>query len=244
MSELRSFLEPESVIVLGASRAVGEDNPNVVANLLGCGDKGRIYPVNRNASEILGLKSYQRVEDVPQGVELAVIATPRSGVLQGVRECVRKGIKALVILAQGFADSDQEGRALQEEIVQIARSGGSRILGPNTFGASNAFSNFTTAFRPLLMERTPIGLICQTGSLVMGFPDFKFIGKCLDLGNSADIDCIDALECFAADPEVEVIALHLEGLKEARGRDFIRAARMATERKPVRGRRQSLGRNR
>lgn len=233
ISALRNFLEPESVIILGASRVVGEDNPNIVANLIDCSYSGKIYPINKNATEILGFKAYPRVKDVPGKVELAIIATPRDTVLQGVSDCVEKGIKAIVILAQGFADSDKEGRVLQEKIVQIAKDGGSRVLGPNTFGSSNAFFNFTTAFRPLLMEKIPIGLICQTGSLVMGFPNFKFIGKCFDLGNSADIDFIDALEYFSNDPEVKVIALHMEGLKEARGRDFIKVAKKAVEKKPV-----------
>ena len=231
--ELRNFLEPESVIILGASRTLGEDNPNVVANLINCSYSGKIYPINKNANEVLGFKAYPRVKDVPGEVELAIIATPRDKVLQGVRDCVDKGIKAIVILAQGFADSDKEGRILQEEIVHIARKGGSRVLGPNTFGSSNAFSNFTTAFRPLLMEKIPIGLICQTGSLVMGLPNFKFIGKCFDLGNSADIDFIDALEYFTNDPEVKVIAVHMEGLKEGRGRDFTKVAKKAVKKKPV-----------
>ena len=114
-SELKKFLEPKSVAIIGASRTVGEDNPNVVANLLNLGYKGKIYPINIHATEILGLKAYPNVKDVPDEVDLAIIATPRNTVLQGVRDCVAKRIKAIVILALGFADADEEGRILQDE---------------------------------------------------------------------------------------------------------------------------------
>lgn len=232
-SYIKNFLEPATVAVVGASRRTGEDNPNVVANLMNCGYKGKIYPININAKEILGFRTYSNVKMVPDEIELAVIATPRDTVLQVVKDCVDKKIRAIVILAQGFGDSDEVGKLLQAKIVDTARKGGARIMGPNTLGSSNAYLNFTTSFRPLLMEKVPIGLICQTGSLVMGFPHFKFIGKCLDLGNAADIDIVDALEYFCTDPQVEVIAMHMEGIKHSKGKRFIMVAKEAVRRKPV-----------
>ena len=163
VGQMKLFLEPRSIAIVGVSRHFGEDVPSVLANLINFGFSGEIYPVNPNADEILGVKTYHSIKEVPGKVDLAVIATPRDAVLPIVKDCLAKNIKALIILAQGFADGDREGAALQQEIVELARGKGARVIGPNTFGVANAFTNLTSAFRPMKMEIAPIGLICQTG---------------------------------------------------------------------------------
>jgi acetyltransferase len=229
--QMKLFLEPRSVAIVGASRRVGEDIPNVLVNLLDLGFAGKIYPINPGADEILGVKTYHNIREVPDRVDLVIISTPHDAVLQIVKDCVIKGVKAMVILAQGFADGDQHGAALQQEIMRVVKRNGARILGPNTLGVANAFINFTSAYRPIKMERVPIGLICQTGVFIVGSPDFKLVGKGIDLGNACDVTFADGLEYFEQDPDVKLIVLHIEGLRE--GKRFLEVGRRVAKKKPI-----------
>ena len=224
-------MEPESVAIIGVSRLTGPGSLNILENLINAGFSGRIYPVNPNADEILGLKCYHSVLDIPDAIDLAVITTGRSVVPRVVHECTQRGIKALIIVGQGFADGDEEGKELQSEIVRIAREGGARILGPNTFGVVNAFNNFTSAFMELEMKKVPIGIIAQSGFFFVGLPKFTVLGKGIDLGNACDIDFADALEYFEDDPQIKLILLHIEGAKD--GRRFMEVAGRVAKRKPI-----------
>ncbi len=232
VDQMKLFMEPESVALIGVSRQTGRGAWNILENLLNSGYSGRVYPVNSKADEILGKMCYHSVKDIPETTDLAVVSTPRSGVPKIVRECTEKGIKAITVVAQGFADADEEGRELQEEIVNIAREGGARILGPNTLGTANAFNSFSSSFAPMVMERVPIGIIAQTGFLFApGFPSFTVVGKAIGLGNACDIDLADGLEYFENDPQVRLILLHIEGIRD--GRRFMEVARRVTKKKPI-----------
>ncbi|MFW6126272.1 MAG: CoA-binding protein, partial [Chloroflexota bacterium] len=190
-----------------------------------------LYPVNPNADEILGHKCYHAVTDIPETADLAVVSTPRSQVPKVVGECTGKGIKAIIIVTQGFADADEHGETLQAEVTRIAREGGARLMGPNTFGTSNAFHNFTSAFAPVDLQPVPIGMICQTGLFMAGIPGFPMMGKGIDLGNGCDIDFADGLEYFEDDPEVKVVLLHVEAIKN--GTRFMEVAGRVSRKKPV-----------
>jgi len=229
---IKPFLEPRSIAIIGLSRRTGEGSNNALENLLGCGYRGKIYPVNPNTSEILGVKAYPSIKDVEAPVDLAVISTHRARVPAHVRECADRGIKCISIVTQGFVDAgDEEGRRLFKEIGEIAKSSGCRILGPNSFGSANVFHNFCTAFARIHMQRNPVGLICQTGGLFNSSSEFRFIGKGLDIGNTCNVDFADCLEYFEADPEVKVIALHIEGMPDARR--FFKVAQQVSRKKPV-----------
>ncbi len=211
--DLKPFLEPQSVAIIGLSRKTGEQGNNALENLLSYGYQGKIYPINPNTSEILGVKAYPSIRDVETPVDLAVISTNRSRVPAHVRECAERGIKCISIVTQGFIDAgDEEGRRLFKEIADIAKSSGCRILGPNSFGSANVYHNFCSAFARISMQRNPVGLICQTGSLFNSSSEFRFTGKGLDIGNICNIDFADCLEYFEDDPEVKVIVLHIEGM--------------------------------
>lgn len=142
------FLKPRSVALVGVPR---EERPGAYVTLLNLLESfdGDVYPVNPHASEILGVKAYRSIKDVPADVDLAVISTKRELVPQMVEECVEKGVHGVIIVTQGFAEADAEGRALQEEIVRTAKAGGVRVLGPNTMGVLNAFNGFSTTFGSL-----------------------------------------------------------------------------------------------
>ena len=227
-SAMKPFMEPKSVAIIGISRLTGPGNYNILENLLSIGYSGKIYPVNPRAKEILGVRVYPSVLAVPGDIELAVISMPRSAVPRIVGECAQKGIKSIIIITRGFDDGDNEGRRLQAEISRIARQGGARILGPNTWGIANAFYNFTSGFSPMMMKRKPIGFVAQTG-FYFGVPEIG--GKGIDVGNATDIDFADALEYYETDPDTKVIFLHIEGLRN--GRRFVEVAARVSRKKPI-----------
>ena len=230
--DLKPFLEPQSIAIIGLSRRTGEGSNNALENLLSYGYRGKIYPINPNTSEILGVKAYPSIKDVEAPIELAVISTHRSRVPAHVRDCAERGIRCISIVTQGFVDAgDAEGKRLFREITDIAESSGCRILGPNSFGSANVYHNFCTAFARIDMQRNPVGLICQTGGLFNSSSEFRFIGKGIDVGNICNVDFADCLEYFEDDPEVKVIVLHIEGMSNARR--FINVARRVSAKKPV-----------
>ncbi|MDF2954560.1 MAG: Acyl-CoA synthetase [Candidatus Alkanophagales archaeon MCA70_species_2] len=230
------FLKPRSVALVGVPRKERPGAYVTLLNLLESFD-GDVYPVNPHASEILGVKAYRSIKDVPADVDLTVISTKRELVPQMVEECVEKGVHGVIIVTQGFAEADAEGQALQEEIVRTAKAGGVRVLGPNTMGVLNAFNGFSTTFGslhgvPLQERRMPVAIVSQTGFFVLGVGEL-FPGKFVDLGNMCDVDFVDALEYFEKDEETELIILHMEGLHGKDGRRFLEAVMRVARRKPI-----------
>lgn len=232
---MRLFFEPKSVALIGAPRKTGTGTYNNVECLLRYGYKGAVYPVNPKADEIYGVRSYPSVMDTPEVPDLAVISLGREMVIPAFEECIRKGVRRVVIISQGFADADARGKELQSEIARMAREAGVRVVGPNTMGVLNNFSLFTTAFVDLKAPEKvfPVAIIAQTGVIQVAADMFSYgsWGKAIDIGNSCDLDFVDALNYFADDPQTSVIAVHMEGM--LRGREFLDAARKVTRKKPV-----------
>lgn len=226
------FLNPGSVAVVGASRKTGKGSFNLIERMIEFGFKGKIYPLNPSAQEIMGLKAYQRVGDIDDRVDLAVISIPREQVPGIVEECARRGIMGAVIVPQGFSDADETGKILQNQLTQIARQTGIRILGPNTLGVINAFSGLSTSFVSHKREKVPVGVICQSGIFFVGSAVFTGVmGKGIDIGNGCDLDFADALEYFGDDDDIDVIFAHVEGMSQ--GRRFFEIARRVARRKPI-----------
>ena len=232
LEQMKLFFEPESVAILGASRRNGPAAFNIVECLQNHGYRGKIFPINPHAGEILGLPCYPSVAEVRENIDLAVISLDRSQVLSSTEECLKAGIKALIIISQGLADVGEEGKILQDRIRDLARAGGARIVGPNTMGVVNNFHNFTTCSIPLAKFHSPVSTICQSGIFITGFYTFTGpVGKVIDLGNTCDVDFADILEYYAADPQTGIIVLHIEGIRE--GREFLQAAKKITPAKTV-----------
>jgi len=228
---MKAFMEPESIALVGVSRTTGEDSFNILENLLNYGYSGKIYPVNPGTDEILGLRSYPSVKDIPHDIDLAVISSPRSTVINLVKECAEKRVKGIVVVAQGFGDGDEEGNALQAEMVRIVKEAGSRIMGPNSLGIANFFCNLNTSFARSKPDKLPVGIICQSGLFFPGPPRLILAGKAIDLGNACDIDVSDALEYYETDPQIKLIVLYVEGIEK--GRRFIEVARRVSKKKPI-----------
>ena len=231
---MRSMFLPSSVAVIGASREPGRVGYSVVKNLIDGGYEGRIYPINPNATEILGLKCYGNIKDVPEVPDVAVIAIPAKFVSGIISELGAKGVKVAVIITSGFAEIGET--ELQRNLVDTARKAGVRLVGPNIFGYYYTPKNLCATFCTPYTKRGGIALTCQSGGVgmaIIGFTRSRGIGvsAIVGLGNKADVDEKDMLEFFAGDENTKVVAMHMEDLKDGRG--FIEAAKKAAARKPV-----------
>lgn len=232
---MHRFFNPQSIAVIGVPARTGVGAFNNVETMVRYGYQGRLYPVNPKADEIYGRKAYASVLDIPETADLAIISVGRDRVIPLFDECIRSGIKRVVIISQGFADADDKGKELQEQIAALARENGVRVIGPNTMGLLNNYIRFTTGFvdLPAAERFSPVSLIAQTGYIHVAEVDHAYLGwgKAIDIGNTCDVDFIDALEYFADDPETKVIAVHMEGMK--RGREFLEIASKITLKKPI-----------
>ena len=218
---MQKFLDPSSVALIGVPRNTGDGSFNNAEIMLRYGYEGKIFPINPNAKEICGLKVYPSITDVREAIDLAVISVARDRVIPMIDQCAQAGVTRAVIITQGFADADQKGKEMQEEIVRRAKANGIRIIGPNTMGVVNNFKKFTNSFietaRPDVFS--PVSLIAQTGVLQVASQDmaYKHWGKAIDIGNGCDIDVVEALSYFADDPETKVVVIHMEGSQEGPG---------------------------
>jgi acetyltransferase len=232
---MHKFMDPASIALIGTPRRTGAGAYNNAEMMLRYGFKGRIYPVNPAGGEILGLKVYPAVADIPETVDLAVISVGRDRVTDAFEDCIRAGIARVIIISQGFADADGHGRLLQEQISRRASETGVRVMGPNTLGVVNNYRHLNTAFVEISFPERflPVSLIAQTGFIQVASRNLSWhdIGKAIDVGNSCDLDIVDALDYLGDDPETEVIVIHMEGLK--RGPEFLEAAGRVSRKKPV-----------
>lgn len=233
---LKALLYPKSIAVVGASRTPGKIGYTVLRNLLEYGFKGKVYPVNPNADEILGLKAYPSVSSIPDDVDVAVVTVPAHTVPQVIEDCGRKGVKVAVVITAGF--SEVGNVELEEKMLKIAREYGVRILGPNIFGYAYTFNHINATFGPLEIARGNIAFITQSGALgiaLMGWTIMNEIGlsALFSVGNMSDIDVVELSEMLADDENTKVIAIYLEGVKPGRGREFIDRMSRVTLKKPV-----------
>lgn len=227
-----NLVQPRSLALIGLTSKTGLGSCNGLEVLQAAGYQGRVYPVNPGASEILGCKAYTSVLDLPEIPDLAVISTSREVVPEVLRQCAQKRIKEVIIITQGFADGDDRGKVLQEEISTIARANKMRIVGPNTIGIVNNFEGYSTSFKNFINPPAPIGIICQSGIFLAAGAQFTGgIGLGIDIGNAVDVNFADVLDHFTRDNRLQIINLHVEGVTS--GRRFTEAARKAVRRKPV-----------
>jgi acyl-CoA synthetase (NDP forming) len=237
-SAMELFFEPQSVAVVGSLREGYFGGYVVIKTLLNAGFAGKIYPVNPSYQEVLDLKVYSSIKEIPEKIDLALIMINRRSVPNVMRECGEKGIKAVIVVADGFAERDEEGARLQKEIVEIAREAGIRIIGPNTAGIVNSANGLTPDPYEPGYEKVKSGAVAicaQTGMInPQAFPyaDLHYgVSKICDFGNKCDVDECDLLEYLERDPATKVITLYLESIRD--GRRFLEISRKVTAKKPV-----------
>jgi len=233
---IKALFNPRSIAVIGASRKPGKIGHDLLKNIIEYGYEGRIYPINPHADEILGLKAYPSIKDVPDDVDVAIIVVPAERVLDVARECGEKGVKVLVVITSGFGEVGNV--EAEEKLLEIAREYGMRVLGPNIFGYAYTPVRLNATFGPRDVLEGPIAFISQSGALgiaLMGWTIMEEIGlsALISMGNMVDIDVIDVSKYLADDPNTRVITIYLEGLKEGTGRRFIEEMSKVTLKKPV-----------
>ena len=237
MLALEPFLEPKTIAVIGASNTPDKPGYMLVQNLLNSGFPGKVYAVNRRGDDILGLKGYKSVKDIPGEVDLADVIVPSVEAITALKDCAGKGVKAALIAPGGFAEMGMVGAGLEKEIVDITRHSRMRVIGPNTVGWLNTANDLINVFawieRP---KRGCISVIAQSGGICLSpliwLREYNVgFSKLIGMGNKCDIDETDALQYLAADPETRVIGLYLEDIKD--GQRFLKVARVVAKEKAL-----------
>lgn len=234
--KLDAFLCPDSVVVIGASRDPEKLGHGVLSNILASGYQGDVYPVNPKADEVLGLPAYASVKDIPGKLDLAVIVIPERFVLNAVRESCEKGLKAIIVITAGFAETGVEGVRREQELTAIAQEYGVRIIGPNCLGVIDTFCPINASFAASMPDRGRIAFMSQSGALCTAVLDLAVaegigFSRFVSLGNKADVDEAALLRKWKDDEQTRVVLAYIEGLPD--GREFIDVAREVSARKPV-----------
>jgi acetyltransferase len=237
---MRELLEPSSIAVVGASATPGKSGYVLLKNLADHGFPGPLYPVNPSADAILGLRAYPSLAELPEPPDLVFIIVPREKVLDVMRDCEARKVRAVVIVSAGFGEVGGDGTALEADVRQVLGRAGIRAIGPNTTGFVNASRKLVGSFVPLpRWIDGSVALAGQSGLFAGGLTEelmareVQVIGIRLAVafGNKIDLDEVDFLDHASRDPEIRVIALHLEALK--RPREFLGLARRVSRTTPV-----------
>ena len=233
---LEAFFNPQSVAVIGASRSKEKLGHGVLANLIKYGYPGQIYPINPKADEILGLKCYPSVLDVPGPIDLAIVVIPAQFVAAVLEECGQKGVKGVVIISAGFREAGREGVKRERKIVDIAKRYKMRLVGPNCLGIIDTVCPLNASFAAGMPPKGTIAFMSQSGALCTAILDWALaagigFSHFVSLGNKADVAEVDLLEAWENDPHSNVILTYIEGLPA--GRKFMEVARRVTRRIPV-----------
>jgi acyl-CoA synthetase (NDP forming) len=235
IQHLEYLFNPRSVAVIGASNIPGKWGCDILNLLLTRGER-KVYPINRGRAEVLGVKAYPSLAEVPEPVDFAVITVSSEALPAAMEDCVRKGVKTALIISGGFAETGKEGAKAEQKIVEIARRGGIRFIGPNCAGHFNTHSELFTATYLPPVRKGPVAFVTQSGNLgltvlAMGCEMGLGFSKYVSSGNEADLHFEDYLEYLGQDEETKVILAYVEGLRE--GKRFLKLAREITRRKPV-----------
>ena len=237
---LESFFKPKTVAVIGVSRQPRKFGHVIFKNFKDSEFKGKVFPVNPKAEAILGTKAYTSVNEIPDEVDLAVIAVPAAIVPSVIDECLSKGVKAAVIISGGFREIGDEGAKLEQEIQTKIKGKNLRLIGPNCIGVFDPTSHVDTLFLPTYKLRRPkrgsIAFISQSGafgSAVLDWAASQEIGisKFISIGNKADVDEVDLLNYLSEDPLTKCITIYVESID--RGRKFLEAASKVLCKKPI-----------
>ncbi len=217
VNQLSAILRPKSIAVIGASTSPDKLGHEIMKNIIDGGFQGDVYPINPKADVILDLPCHKSVKEIEEAVDLAVIIIPARFVPQAVQECGEKGVKGAIIITGGFAEADDEGEKLQQQVVEAAQKFGVRIIGPNCQGINNPYHSLCASW-PLLTYQGKVAIIAQSGTVGAAMMDWfseEDLGTSsfVSMGNRADVDEADLIAYFNQDPNTEVIAAYIEGIK-------------------------------
>jgi len=235
-ASLEPFFHPRSVAVIGASRRRGSIGGELFRNVLGGDFAGSVYPVNRKGDAVAGVHGYSALSEIAEHVDLAVICLPGELVLDAAEEALAAGVRALVVISAGFAETGTEGVERQERLLALVRAHGARLLGPNCLGIASSSVNLNATFAPRSFPSGKIGFSSQSGALGLALlerAEASGLGvtSFVSIGNKADVSSNDLLEWWEDDDETELVVLYLESFGNPRA--FARIARRLARRKPI-----------
>ena len=236
VASLRPFFEPRTVAVIGASRRRRSIGGELFRNILGGDFRGAAYPVNRGAEPVAGVRAYTSVAEIPDTVDLAVIAVAAEAVVPAAEEALRAGVRALVVISAGFAEVGQAGLERQEQLLAAVRAHGARLIGPNCLGLASAAPSLNATFAARSAAPGSIGFSSQSGALGLALleaaePRGLGLSAFVSIGNKADVSSNDLLEWWEDDPATSLVLLYVESFGNPRR--FGRLAQRVARRKPV-----------
>ncbi|MEM3463477.1 MAG: GNAT family N-acetyltransferase [Candidatus Bathyarchaeia archaeon] len=230
------MFNPKSVALVGATDREGSVGRTLMTNLIESGFEGNIYPVNIRKKEVLGFRAYQSVEEIPETVDLAVIATPARSIPEIVEQCGRAGIKGIVIISAGFREVGPEGKELEDKILEAKRKYDLRIIGPNSLGVMQPKIRLNATLLNRMPKSGNIAFITQSAALGAATLDWAIhenigFSYFVSVGSMIDVDFGDLIDYFGTDPETRSILMYVEGITDAR--KFMSAARHFARTKPI-----------
>jgi acyl-CoA synthetase (NDP forming) len=235
---MQRFFVAHSVAIIGASRRQDTIGSTLVRNLVLGGYAGRVYAVNPAADAVAGMPAYKTVQDIPDQVDLAIVAVPADAVHDVVLDCAAKGVHGLIVISSGFAETGEEGRKRQRRLVGLARSYGLRLVGPNCLGVINTDPavSLNASLSPVMPPHGRVGFFCQSGALGVAILETVArrglgLSTFVSAGNRADVSGNDLLQFWENDADTEVVLLYLESIGNPR--KFSRIARRVGRGKPV-----------
>jgi acetyltransferase len=233
---LDKFFNPKSVAIVGASREKGKVGYEILKSMLDAGYTGKILPVNPKAEVIEGLKCYPDLQSIGQTPDLVVIVVPAKIVAAVMQQCAKIGTKAVIIITAGFKEVGQEGKKLEQQVIQIAKQAGIRVIGPNCLGVIVPANKLNASFGGNLPLVGSTGYLSQSGALLAAILDMANatrlgFSKLVSIGNKADVNELDVIEALAEDPDTKVIAGYLESISD--GAAFVRETERISQEKPI-----------
>ena len=233
---LNNFFNPRSIAVIGASRTPGKVGYDILKNIIQYGYEGAVYPINPGVPEILGVKTYSSLLDVPGRIDLAVVVIPSKNVLEIIGQCGSMKIDSAIIITAGFKESGLEGARLETDLIIKAKEAGVRFIGPNCLGMIDTHSKVNASFAAGMPAKGGIGFFSQSGALCLAvldraLPDKIGFSKFISMGNKADISDTDIMLALAEDEHTKVILGYIEGVGD--GRKFMDVATQVSKKKPV-----------
>lgn len=236
VTSLGPFFDPKTIAVIGASPRTGSIGGELFRNVLRAEFTGVAYPVNRSGAPVAGVRAYTSVAEIGEPIDLAVVCLPGSGVIEAAREALAAGVRALCVISAGFAETGAEGVARQEELLELVRGHGARLLGPNCLGIAVAAPRLNATFGPRALPAGNVGFSSQSGALGLAVLERAAerrlgLSSFVSVGNKADISSNDLLEYWEDDPQTDVVLLYLESFGNPR--KFGRVARRVARTKPI-----------
>ena len=233
---LDSIFAPKSVAVIGATETPGSVGRTIVWNLISSSFGGTIYPVNPKRPSILGIKAYPSLSAVPEVVDLIVVVTPSPTVPAIIKEAVDLGVKSAIIISAGFKETGPQGVELERQILEHARRGGMRIIGPNCLGVMSPITGLNATFATTIARPGSVGFISQSGALCTAILDWSLrenvgFSSFVSIGSMLDVDWSDLIYYLGDDPHTKSIVIYMETIGNARA--FLSAAREVALTKPI-----------